>query len=172
MRADLLRSARTLVLPTLALVAVLVFVPGDSGLAARAYALLLCVLAFLVALAALRRGLPREESLHPRAPKRRGGGRRAIPETLERIEQETHLGIASSFDLHHRLRPRLRALSTELLATRRRISLDDQPQAARDVLGEVTWELVRPHRPPPEDRFARGISTGELEQVVESLERI
>lgn len=172
MKAGLLRSARTLVLPTLALVVVLAFVPGESGLAARAYALLLCVLAFLLALAALRRGLPREQPLRPRTPRRRGGGRRAIPETLERIEQETHLGIAGSFELHHRLRPRVRDLASRLLAARRRISLDEEPEAARDILGELTWELVRPNRPPPQDRFARGISTAELGKIVDSLERI
>lgn len=172
MRADGLRAARALVLPTLALVVVLAFVPGEAGLAARAYALLLCVLAFLLALAALHRGLPRERPLRARAPKRRGRERLAIPETLERIEQETHLGIASSFDLHHRLRRRVRDLATELLSTRRRIALDDQPEAARDILGEVTWELVRPERPPPEDRFARGISTADLGKIVDSLEKI
>lgn len=172
MRADLLRSARTLVLPTLALVVVLAFVPGEGGLAARAYALLLCVLGLGLALASLHRGLPQERPLRARASRRRGGERRPLPETLERIEQETHLGIAGSFELHHRLRRRVRELAAELLATRRRISLDGQPEAARDVLGEVTWELVRPERPPPEDRFARGISTTDLGKIVDSLERI
>ena len=159
-------------LPTLALVLVLAFVPGEGGLAARAYALLLCVFAFLLALAALRRGLPQERPLRPRAAKRRDEQPRAIPETLERIEQETYLGVADAFDLHHRLRRRLRDLSAELLSSRRRISLDEQPEAARDVLGDVAWELVRPERPPPEDRFARGISTTELAKIVDSLERI
>jgi hypothetical protein len=168
-RNDLFRAARTLVLPTLALFFVLAFVPGEGALAARIYALLLCAVAFLVALAALRRGLPPARRLLP-TRSGRPRSRRDVPETLGRIEQETLLAVASSFDLHHRLRPRLRGLAGELLSARRRISLDEDQEAAREILGEETWELVRPDRPPPEDRFARGISTSELARVVESLE--
>jgi hypothetical protein len=169
-RPDLVRAGRTLLLPTLALGFVLAFVPGEAGLAARVYALFVAVLALLVALAALRRALPPARPLRRRPGKR--SDRRPVPETLERIEQETLLGVASSFDLHHRLRPRLRDIASELLSARRRVSLDEDPDAARAILGDTTWELVRPNRAPPEDRFARGIPPGELAQVVESLERI
>ena len=31
------------------------------------------------------------------------------------------------------------------------------------LVGEETWELVRPDRPAPEDRLARGISPQELD---------
>jgi hypothetical protein len=82
------------------------------------------------------------------------------------------LGIAGAFDLHHRLRPRLRTLAAELLATRRGISLNGAPGRARDLLGDETWELVREDRPPPEDRQARGLPINELRDVVESLERV
>jgi hypothetical protein len=170
-RPDLIRAGRTLLLPTLALAFVLAFVPGEAGLAARIYALFVCVLAFLVALAALRRALPPAQPLRPRSG-RRSDRRRTAPETLERIEQETLLGVTSSFDLHHRLRPRLRDIASELLSARRRVSLDEDPEAARTILGDRTWELVRPERAPPEDRFAQGIPPGELAGVVESLERI
>jgi len=170
-RAALVRAGRALVLPTVALVFVFGFLPGEAALAARIYALFVCVLAFLVALAALRAGLAPARALR-RGTKKRGGSRRTTPETLERIEQETLLGIASSFDVHHKLRPRLRGLADELLSSRRRVSLDEDPDAARTILGERTWELVRPDRPPPEDRFARGIPVSELTAVVDSLERI
>jgi hypothetical protein len=170
-RPALVRAGRALVLPTLALVFVFAFVPGEAALAARVYALFACVLAFLAALAVLRGSFPPARPLR-RAGAKRTRGRRAIPETLERIEQETLLGLASSFDLHHRLRPRLRDLANELLSSRRRVSLDEDREAARAVLGEETWELVRPNRPPPEDRFARGIPVSELAVVVDSLERI
>ena len=171
MRPDLVRAGRTLVLPTLALVFVLAFVPGEGALTARIYALFVAVLAFLVALAALRRAQPQARSLRPRTATRKGR-RRSVPDTLERIEQETLLGVAGSFDLHHRLRPRLRDIASELLSSRRRVSLDEDPEAARTILGDTTWELVRPDRTPPEDRFARGIPPGELAAVVDSLERI
>lgn len=171
MRPIVLRAGRTLVLPTIALAFVLAFVPGEAALTARIYALFVCGVAFLLTLAGLRNALPPARRLRPSRTKRRGS-RRPVPETLERIEQETLLAVASSFDLHHRLRPRLRELARELLSSRRRLSLDDEREAARAALGEKTWELVRPERPPPEDRFGRGIPTAELAGVVESFERI
>jgi hypothetical protein len=121
-------------------------------------------------LAALRRAYPRERTLRgPTAQERRS---RPIPGTLARLEQETVLGVAGAFDLHFRLRPRLRGLATDLLATRRNVSLDESPGRARELIGEETWELVREDRPPPEDRLARGIPINDLRHVVESLERL
>ena len=170
MRRDLLRSTRTLVLPTLALVVVLAFVPGEGALAARIYALFVCVLAFLVALAVLRRALPAARPLHARATKK--AQKRTVPETLERIEQETLLGVASSFDLQYRFVPRLRTITAGLLASRRRVELDTDLDAGRSILGDETWELVRPSRPPPADRIGRGIAPGRLSEVVDTLEAI
>ncbi len=92
--------------------------------------------------------------------------------TWRRLEQETVLGIAGSFDLHFRLGPRLRGLATDLLAARRSVSLDRDPERARTLVGEETWELVRPDRPAPEDRLARGVPINDLRRVVESLERL
>lgn len=76
------------------------------------------------------------------------------------------------FDLHRLLLPRLRSVAGGLLATRQRISLDADPEAARRVLGDETWDLVRRDRLPPEDRLARGIEPTDLRRVVESLERL
>jgi hypothetical protein len=169
-RRDLVGGLRLLVLPTVALLVVAAFVPGRLGLAVRIYALVVCGAALALALGALRRAYPAETPL--------GGSvaatssRRQSPSTLGRIEHEAALGVVGSFDLHYRLAPRLRSVTAGLLAARRRISLDAQPEAARDVVGEETWELVRPNRPAPEDRLARGISPEELGRVVESLERI
>ena len=56
--------------------------------------------------------------------------------------------------------------------SRKRISLAAQSAAARDALGDPTWELVRPDRPAPEDRLARGLTMHELEHVVDSLESV
>jgi hypothetical protein len=167
-RGDLVHTSRSLVLPTLALVFILAFVPGEAALAARVYALLLCGAALVLSLSALRRALPRAQ------PLRRSGGkpapaRRKPPETLARLEQEVLLG---AFDQHHRLRPRLRDLARDVLETRRQVSLDVDPAAAREILGETTWELVRPDRPPPRDRQAHGIPLRELAAVVEALERV
>jgi hypothetical protein len=40
------------------------------------------------------------------------------------------------------------------------------------LVGEATWELVRPDREPPELRYAAGIAAPTLHEVVDSLERI
>ena len=171
MRRDLGRAAKLLLLPTLGLAAVIAFVPGRTEPAIRVYALVLCGAGLVVLVAALRRSYAPSRPLRAGA-KRRGGGRRQVPGLLGRLEQETALGVAGSFDLHHRLRPRLRTLASGLLAARRGASLDDEPERMRALVGEETWELVRADRPAPEDRLARGLAIKELRRVVESLERI
>lgn len=170
MRRDLWRAAKTLAAPTAGLAAVAAFGPGRLGLALRIYALLLAAVALSLLLAALRRTYPPETPLRPRGAARPAG--RQVPAPLARLEQEVALGAAWSFDLHHRLRPRVRGLAAELLAARRGVSLDGAPEHARALLGSETWELVRADRPPPADRRARGIAAPELARAVESLERL
>ena len=170
MKRDLWRAARALMVPGLALGFVVAFAPGRTGLAIRIFALLVCGAALLLVLAALRRAYPRERALRHSA--KEGPPGRAIPGMLGRLEQETDLGVAGSFDLHYRLRPRVRGLAAHLLAARRGVSLDAAPERARELLGETTWELVRRDRPPPEDRLAPGLPRNDLRRVVESLERL
>jgi hypothetical protein len=168
---DLRRAARVLALATIALVFVAGLVPGRLELAARIYALVLAATVLGIMLAALRRAYP--PATPPRQASRGGSGDRQIhPPTLVRLERACMLGIARSFDLHHRVRPLLREIAVPLLSVRRGISLDDSPHAAQRALGEKTWELVRPDRPPPRDRHASGISGTSLRSVVESLERL
>ncbi len=170
MKRDLFGAARLLVVATLALGAVAAFGPGRIGLAVRIYALLLCAVALSLALAALRRAYPRASALRPA----RAGvdARRRPPPSLARLEHETAIGVAGSFDLHRRLAPRLRRIALGLLAARRRISLDGEPGTARAALGDETWELVRQDRPRPVDRLARGVPPATLARVVDSLERL
>jgi hypothetical protein len=169
-RRDLVRAARLLLAPTLALVAVALFLPGRLEICARVYALLVCATALVVALRALRRAYPPERPLAPRA--KRPVATRRPPQALARIEHEAALGVAGAFDLHFRLRPRLQDVAAGLLLARRRISIDEEPDAARAVLGDATWELVRADRPPPTDRLGRGITPTELTGTVDSLERV
>jgi hypothetical protein len=169
-KRDLGRAARALATPTALLGAVVAFAPGRVELAVRVYALLLAAAALVLALAALRRAYPRTRQL--RAKRLGAPPPSRPPALLARLEHETALGVASAFDLHHRLRPRLRTLATELLAARRGIVLDGDPERARSALGDRAWELVRADRPAPGDRLARGIPISELDAVVESLERL
>ena len=170
MRSDLGRALRTLVVSTLALAVIGAFVPGRLALAVRIYALVVCVLALWLALSNLRRSYPRARPLRPAL--RRGSTGRTPPPSLGRIEHEAALGVAGAFDLHFRLVPRLRSIAAGLLSSRRRVSLESEPERARRLLGPETWELVRPERPSPEDRLARGLPASDLRLVVESLERI
>jgi hypothetical protein len=169
MRRDTFTAIRFLIAPTLALGIVALVLPGRAGLAVRVYALVLCAVILRFAVTALRRAYPPTEPLSRGAARARGTGR---PASLARLENEAALGVVGAFDLHHRLRPRLHKLAAGLVESRRRISLDRDPQAARAALGETAWELVRPDRPPPADRLARGLPISDLRSVVETFERL
>ena len=167
MRRVLKHTATVVGWASIALLGVVAFVPGRVELATRVYALFVGAVAILVAVSALRRAYPPPTPLRPA----RRDTASIPPASLGRLEHVVSLGTAGAFDLHHRLVPRLRAVAAGLLARRRRISLADGA-AARSVRGDETWQLVRPDRPPPTYRLARGIPRAELERVVASLERI
>jgi hypothetical protein len=162
-------ALRLFALLTIALGVIAFFAPGRAAIAARVYALALCAEVLVLVLTALRRAYPAESRI--RQPSA-AGAKRQPPPSLARIELEAALGVASSFELHHRLVPRLRSIAAGLLASRRRVSLDARPETARAVLGDATWELVRPDRRAPEDRLGRGITPPELAHVVDSLEGV
>jgi hypothetical protein len=102
----------------------------------------------------------------------RAAAKRRPPPTLGRIEHEVALSVAGSFDLHYRLVPRLRSVAAGLLDSRRKVSLEAHADTARAILGDEAWALVRPDRPAPQERLARGIPPRELERVVDALEAI
>ena len=167
MRRELFAAARFLALPTLGVVGVAIFAPGRAELALRIYALVVSATAIAVLVAALCRAYPDETPLlEPPPPARK----RAAPPSLGRIEHEVALGVASSFDLHFRLVPRLRSVAEGLLRARRSTSLFDD--AAREVLGDETWAFVRPDRPAPEDRLAKGSDPDQLDRAVRALEAV
>jgi hypothetical protein len=170
MRRALGRAARILAVPTLAVGFVFAFVPGRAEVAVRVYALVVAAVVLGLFVGGLRRAYPRETPARPAGS--RAGGRRSVPPTLGRLEQEIALGVAGTFDLHHRLRPRLRALASGLLAASRGVDLDRDPERARRALGDEAWDLTRSDRPAPTDRLARGIPIRDLDRVVESLERL
>ena len=170
MRRDVIAALRFLALPTAALVLVGAGAPGRLELAARIYALLVCAVALLVVLQAVNRADPPETPLRRPGPPTDGG--RLPPSSLARLEQLVALGVASSFELQYRLLPPLRSIAAGLLASRRRIDLEEQPEDARRILGDATWELVRRGRPAPGDRLSRGLTPAQLTDVVESLERV
>jgi hypothetical protein len=127
------------------------------------------VLVVLVPGAAARPG-PRPRRL--RRPARLTRRRRRTTPDLAAIDRLLALSLASAEDEHLRLRPLVLEIATQRLADHTGVRIDAAPEAAAAILGQETWELVRPDRERPADRRARGMSPQRLHAVVESLERI
>ena len=97
--------------------------------------------------------------------------RRTTPD-LAAIDRLLALAVSSAEDEHVRLRPLVLDIARQRLADHTGVRIDAAPEAAAALLGPETWELVRPDRPRPDDRRARGSSPERLRAVIESLERI
>jgi hypothetical protein len=166
-----IRAAEILALPTAVLVVVLLLAPGRAELGVHVYVLVLLAAALAsvvgsIAAQARSGQSPFDTALHRPSEKT---GRLA---ELERLEREVALAQATEFDLYHRLRPVVREIAAGLLFVRRGVDLDRQPERARDLLGEETFDLVRADREPPWDRTASGPALDELRRVVASLEAL
>jgi hypothetical protein len=155
-------------LGALPFVLALIFLPGRRDLALDLYLLLIASGAVFALVRALAQATPRAEPEPPLRPRR---SLQRLPE-LERTERAVLLSASNAFDVHYRLRPILREIAAQRLATRRGLSLDGDTAASRAIVGEETWELVRPDRDPPELRFGPGIAAREFREVVGALERI
>jgi hypothetical protein len=109
-----------------------------------------------------------EEALRPR---RQAG--RDQPRSLRQVEIAVRLSVSKTgaHELHYRLRPLLRELSISRLR-RHQVDLDAGPGAARSLLGEDLWQIVRADRPAPEDPNDRGIASASLGPIVERLESL
>jgi hypothetical protein len=128
-----------------------------------------------VALAALTRVARSPEDDHDspfeRALSRRDEGPHRPPE-LVRVERDLTLAIASSGHAHRRLLPILRAAAAARLAADHDVELERRPEAARVLLGEEAWELLRPDLSEPADRNAPGLSVARIESLVAAVEEL
>ena len=88
------------------------------------------------------------------------------------LVRELELSTYNAFHLHARVRPVLRDIAAHRLRTRYGVELDAEAGRARELVGAHAWELVRPDRPAPSDRLARGPTVAELQLVVDELEAI
>ena len=166
-----MRAARLLVLPTIVLLGVAVFASGRLEQAVRIYALVVCAVVLLLTVASLREAFP--QAPRRRAPPRKARDRRADPpRSLGQLENEVTMSVGDALDFHYRFRPHLRLIAAGLLEGRRGVALDEEPERARRLLGDETWDLVRADRPAPADRHGPGMPAGTLEHVVVSLERL
>ena len=95
----------------------------------------------------------RRSDLAAALDERRSPSRSACPQ-LAKVEREVTLAIGNAYDLHSRLLPHLREIATARLERRGQ-------RPGPDTLGRW-WELLRPDRPEPSERFAPGIREAEL----------
>ena len=172
MRRDLVAVAVAAAVIGLAVAAVAVVAPVSRERLLDVYVLLVGALLLLVlvrgtATAGGAQGASAYElALVPRGP------RAQRPDDLESLERTVVLAAGSAFDVHARLRPLLRAVATDRLAATRGLRLDDGSPEAQAALGPALWELVRPGRDAPEERFAPGLPIDRLAAHVDALERI
>jgi hypothetical protein len=154
--------ATLLVAGTVAVVAVAFFAPSARDVALHVYVLGVGGVALALLLAFVGRVVPRarrsafDDALDGAAP------REERIADLERMEREVTLALATEYDLHRRLLPLLR----EAAAMR----LERTGRALGPATAGRWWELLRPDRPPPEDRFAPGASASELRALLDDLE--
>jgi hypothetical protein len=155
-----------------ALVVLLALQPLSTSRALAIWAVLVAAIALIVLVRHSH-----ESAAPQRAPRFEAAlrGRPATtpqPVELMRVERDLELGIAGAAHAHHRLLPLLRAAAIARLATHRGIELERRPDAARAVLGEDAWELLRPDRPEPEDRFAPGVPRDRVTSLIERVESL
>ena len=172
MSARTIRLAQFPLFCTFVLIVLLIALPGRSELALNVYWLVLAAFALAVLVGLVRRAHPvPKSSTFDLGLRRAPRSQRSLAE-LEQLEREVILATSTAFDVHLRFRPRLRPIAAYLLASRRGVDLDSSPDRARELLGEQTWELVRPERPAPAERHARGLYRAELHEIVGTLERL
>lgn len=156
----------------LAVGAVAVVAPISRARLLDVYVLLVGSLVLLVLVRwTARAGGERGLSLYDRALARRGRHSQR-PEDLQSLERNVVLSAGNAFDLHARLRPLLRDVAADRLAAARGLRLDSGSAEVQAALGPALWELVRPDRDPPLERFAPGLSLDRLTAHVETLERL
>ena len=138
--------------------------PGERTIALHIYLLFLGALLMLVVVSGVGAAAPRarRSDLAAALDERRSPAGR-VPQ-LAKVEREVTLSIGNAYDLHTRLLPHLREIATARLERRGQ-------RPGPDTLGRW-WELLRPDRPEPSERFAPGIREAELRDLVADLERL
>lgn len=157
---------------TVALVTLLSLPPLSTS---RALAIWMVIVTGIVLAALIRHSLERS---WPEPPRRfEQALRTRKPEASQaaeflRMERELELGVAHADHAHRRLLPLLRAAAAARLASRHGIELEHRPDAARTLLGDDVWELLRPDRPEPEDRHGPGIPREQVAAAIEAVEAL
>jgi hypothetical protein len=169
-----MRLRRRLTMPvlaaTVALVVLLALRPLSTSRALAIWVVLVAAIALLLLVRHSRDsrgGRTRFEAAlrRPRSPP-------SEPVELLRMERDLELGIAGAAHAHHRLLPILREAAAARLGSRHGIELERRPEAARELLGDDAWDLLRPDRPEPADRFGSGIPRARVAAAIERVESL
>jgi len=160
------------VIATIALVGLLAIKPLPTS---RALAIWILFLAAIVLVALVRRAGggdgPRETRRFENALRIRTPAPKP-PAELARMERTLELGVFSELHAQRHVLPLLRAAAAARLAAKHGVELERRPEVARELLGEETWDLIRPDRPEPEDRHAPGIPRPRLAAAIARLESL
>lgn len=164
MRRHLLDFVLLFVITTIVAAFLVVFAPSIRDLALHVYVFVVGGLLMLGLIAAAGDAVPRR--LHSELDRALAAGTEPdkAPREFERIEREVTLATSNAYDFHYRLLPHLREIAQARLERTGK-------QPSPETLGRW-WELLRPDRPPPEDRFAPGIKQSELRAFVADLEKM
>jgi hypothetical protein len=167
-----IRVVTSVVLATVALVIMLGVRPVATGKILAAYVLLLAA----IALAALTRSARERSEWDEASVFERALGRHVAaplrPPQLVRLEREITLGSANAANLEERLLPILREAAAARLAARHNVVLERRPEAARRLLGDEAWELLRPDRAETPSRTAGGLPLRRLRRLIATLEEL
>jgi hypothetical protein len=170
------RGRRSLALPlSVAVIALVVLwaLPQLSRVRALSiFILLLTAIALAVLVRRIRDGDGPRGARRFEAALRRRPATQSPPVELLRVERELELGVANALHAHRRLLPLLRAAAAARIGSRHGFELERRPEAARALLGEDVWELLRPDRPEPADRHGPGVPRRRVTAVIDRLEAL
>jgi hypothetical protein len=152
------------VLATAALAGVATALPADRRIAVHVYVLVVGALLMTAVVSEFAAALPTgKKSELTRALDTTEAPPGAAPE-LARMERAVTLSVANAYDFHQRLLPQLREIAFARVERSGR-------RPGPETLGRW-WDLLRPDRPEPAERFARGIPEAELRALVADLQRM
>jgi ABC-type transport system involved in cytochrome bd biosynthesis fused ATPase/permease subunit len=167
---------RRLILPAFTAAVTLIVLLGVPRLStSRALAIWIVLVAALVLLALVQHSREHDRHEHvPRFEQALRGRKPVATQAVElvQMERELVLGVADADHAQRRLLPLLRAAAAARLSARHGFALERRPDAARALLGEDVWELLRPDRPEPEDRHGPGVPLGRIAAVIERVEAL
>lgn len=166
------RVVTGVVVATLALVVALGVKPLSTGRILAVYVLVLAAIALSAVTRSAREASSWDETALFDHALRRPMVVTVRPPDLVRMEREITLGSANVAHLESRLLPILREAAAARLAGRHNVELDRRPDAARRLLGENAWELLRPDRPVSAARTGPGLPLRRIRELVETLERL